>query len=312
MSVQMKVCLIGFGSIGARHIKNLKELYKEDIVIDLFRSGKNKGNASEYGNLIAQTYYSFAKLPKDYDIIFITNPTAMHFETLKRCQSHGKHFFIEKPVFVTGEEKVEDLGCKEGSIYYVACPLRYTRVIQYLKNHVDFLKVYSVRCISSSYLPQWRPGTDYRKSYSAKKDMGGGVSIDLIHEWDYLCYLMGEPDKVLSLHAKKSGLEIDSEDIAVYLAEYPDKLVEVHLDYFGRIPTRKIELYTDEDVIEADLIEQRVIYKRKNNCIELGENRDEYQKRELEHFMEIISGMADNDNDIETACKTLRITRGET
>ena len=62
---------------------------------------------------------------------------------------------------------------------------------QYVKNNVDLSKVYSARAISSSYLPDWRPGQDYRTTYSAHKDMGGGVSIDLIHEWDYLSWLFG-------------------------------------------------------------------------------------------------------------------------
>ncbi len=306
----MKVCFIGAGSIGSRHIRNLKELYQDHITIDLLRSGMNKGGSLS-SVLVEKEYYSYEELPKDYDIIFITNPTALHFDTLLKCQSHGRHFFIEKPVFITGMEPIEELACKKESIYYVACPIRYTNVIQYLKKEIDFAKVYSIRCISSSYLPEWRAGVDYRQTYSARKELGGGVSIDLIHEWDYLCYLLGEPERVLSLQGKKSNLEIDSEDIAVYLGEYRDKIVEVHLDYFGRVPVRKIEMYTDEDVIEADLICQKVTYKRADRWVKLQEDRDEYQKRELLHFMDIIEGKAVNDNDIKTACTTLRITRGE-
>ncbi len=306
----MKVCFVGFGSIAARHIRNLKELYEKNIIIDLLRISKKTNLDYNFVNLINRVYYSYDELPSEYDVIFITNPTGLHYETLKRCQSKGNHFFIEKPVFETGEECIENLGCKKGSVYYVACPLRHTKVIQYLKNNIDFSKVYSIRCISSSYLPDWRPGTDYKTTYSAKKSLGGGVSIDLIHEWDYLYYLIGRPQKILSLFAKMSNLEIDTEDIAVYLAEYKDKLVEVHLDYFGRVPTRKIELYTKSDVIEADLIEQSIIYKKRKMKIELLESRDEFQKRELEHFMNILVGNVINDNNIEEACQTLRITRG--
>lgn len=306
----MKICVIGAGSIGSRHIRNLKELYRDRITIDLLRSGA-KGGDTLSPELVEKEYYSYEELPKDYDIIFITNPTALHFDTLLKSQSHGRHFFIEKPVFITGREPIEALACKKESIYYVACPIRYTNVIQYLKKEIDFTKVYSIRCISSSYLPEWRPGIDYRHTYSARKELGGGVSIDLIHEWDYLCYLLGEPERVLSIQGKKSNLEIDSEDISVYLGEYRDKIVEVHLDYFGRVPVRKLEMYTDEDVIEADLICQKVTYKREDRWVNLQEERDEYQKRELLHFMDIIAGRAINDNDIKTACTTLRITRGE-
>ena len=79
-------------------------------------------------------------------------------------------------------DRAERIQLKYGSTYYVACPLRYNAVIQYIKDNIDLQDVISVRSISSSYLPDWRPGVDYRKTYSAKKELGGGVSIDLIHE----------------------------------------------------------------------------------------------------------------------------------
>ena len=307
----MKVCFIGFGSIASRHVRNLKCLYGSQVFIDLLRSEKSTPYSQEYRGLINKVYYSYDELPMDYDVIFITNPTRLHYETLQKCQKHGRHFFIEKPVFETGDECIEELECKRGSIYYVACPLRYTGVIEYLKHEIDFSKVYSVRCISSSYLPDWRPGIDYRTTYSARKELGGGVSIDLVHEWDYLCYLLGYPKQVLYLSGKKSDLEIDSEDIALYIAEYQDKLVELHLDYFGRVPVRQLTLYTGEDVIEADLVNQWVIYQKEKRKIRFTEQRDFYQKKELIHFFSIINEQCVNNNDIEMACKTLKIARGE-
>ncbi len=305
----MKVCFIGFGSIASRHIRNVKELYGTDIIIDLLRTGQ-KSQISGYENIINKVYYSYDDLPKDYDVIFITNPTRLHYETLQQSQDYGKHFFIEKPVFETGKECLTDLHCKDDSIYYVACPLRHMNVIQYIRENIDFSKVYSVRCISSSYLPEWRPGIDYRSTYSARKELGGGVEIDLIHEWDYLCYLLGQPQKILKLSGKKSKLDINSEDIAIYIAEYYDKFVELHLDYFGRIPTRKIELYSEDDIIEADLIRQKVNYKREGKIVDLFETRDSYQKKEILHFFNIINKQCDNDNDIKTAYRTLKIARG--
>jgi len=306
----MKVCFIGLGSIAARHIRNVKELVGKNLEIDVLRSGKSKRRNSPVDDLLHKVYYHAGDLPVDYDVIFITNPTAVHYETLSRVKNHARHFFIEKPVFKTGGEDIEALGLDRQKTYYVACPLRYTNVIQYLKKNIPLDEVYSVRCISSSYLPDWRPGADYRDTYSAKKELGGGVSIDLIHEWDYLCYLFGTPEKVLSLMGKKSPLEIDSEDIAVYIAQYGKRFVELHLDYFGRVPQRKIELYCREDTIEADLIEQKILFKRKNLTVDLYEERDSYHKKELLHFLDIIRGNCINDNTLEQACQTLRITGG--
>ena len=306
-----KVCFIGLGSIAARHIKNLKDIFGEEIEIDVLRSGNGKSLDDTLQSMIEQVYYDYESLPKDYDVMFVTNPTRLHYETLQKIQDNAKHFFIEKPVFETGREDIEGLQLKKDSVYYVACPLRYTNVIQYLKENIDFNQVYSMRCISSSYLPDWRPGTDYRNTYSAKKELGGGVSIDLIHEWDYICYLAGQPQKVHSFIGRKSNLEIDSDDLAVYIAEYPDKYVELHLDYLGRKTIRKIELFTKDDSIEADLLEQKIVYRKENRIIDMNEDRDSYQKKELLHFFEMVDGKCTNDNTIERACQTLQITRGE-
>lgn len=306
-----KVCFIGLGSIAARHIKNLKDIFGEEIEIDVLRSGNGRPLDEPMQSMIEQVYYDYDSLPKDYDVMFVTNPTRLHYETLQKIQDNAKHFFIEKPVFETGREDIEGLQLKKDSVYYVACPLRYTNVIQYLKENIDFNQVYSMRCISSSYLPDWRPGIDYRNTYSAKKELGGGVSIDLIHEWDYICYLAGQPQKVHSFIGRKSNLEIDSDDLAVYIAEYPDKFVELHLDYLGRKSIRKIELFMEDDSIEADLIEQKIVFRKDNRIIDLNENRDSYQKKELLLFFEMVDKKCTNDNTIERACQTLQITRGE-
>ncbi len=306
-----KICFVGLGSIAARHIKNLKNIFGEKVKIDVLRSGQ--GNAllnDDLQCMVEQIYFDYDSLPKDYDVIFITNPTRLHYKTLQKVHVNAKHFFIEKPVFETGKENISNLQLKKGSIYYVACPLRYTNVIQYIKKNIDFNKVYSVRCISSSYLPNWRPGMDYRNTYSAQKELGGGVSIDLIHEWDYICYLFGEPQQIKSFIDKKSKLEINSDDIAIYIAEYADKFVELHLDYFGQVSIRKMDLLTDDDSIEVDLIEQKIVYRKKNLVINLSEDRDSYQKKELLHFFDIIDEKCINDNSIECACQTLRLARG--
>lgn len=308
----MKLCFVGLGSIASRHIKNISMILpKQEWSLDVLRSGNGRALTEEQKSQIRHVYESADDIQENYDAVFITNPTRLHYQTLKKLHSHGKNFFIEKPVFETGYENLVELELRADSVYYVACPLRYTKVIQYLRRQIDFDDIYSVRCISSSYLPDWRPGADYRQSYSAKKELGGGVSIDLIHEWDYISYLLGEPQTIKSIICKKSNLEIDSDDVAVYLAEYPDKVVELHLDYFGRVPMRKIELFGKDDVIEANLIDEKITYRKSNQVVSLSEERDEYQKKELKHFFKMIVGEAENENSIENACRVLRMARGE-
>lgn len=305
----MKVCFIGLGSIARRHILNLKKLVGTEISIDVLRSGNGNKLDEDFSRNLSNIYFSYDELSGKYDAIFITNPTSKHYETLKKCIDKSDNFFIEKPVFETGEEDISEFISLD-KVFYVACPLRYTNVIQYLKENIDFSKVYSMRCISSSYLPDWRPGTDYRNTYSAHKELGGGVSIDLIHEWDYIHYLIGSPKSVKSIISRKSDLEIDSDDIAVYIAEYTDKIVELHLDYFGRQTIRKVELYMKDDTIIADLVNQQIHFLKAGKIIDLSQERNEFQIRELQHFIDIISGKTVCDNDLDEACRILKITRG--
>src|SRR5690625_4725666 len=256
MRKHYKICIIGLGSIGTRHLYNIVSVLEErkiSFTIDLLRSDKNKQLEGKKKDLINKVFYSYNELPCNYDIIFVTNPTNLHFETVKKCVPKTDHMFIEKPVFANEDICVENLSLKRDMIYYVACPLRYSNVIQYLKSNFDLNSVYSARVISSSYLPDWRSNLDYRETYSARTELGGGVSIDLIHEWDYLYFLFGNPQKVCNISGKFSHLEIESEDLSIYIAKFNGLLAEVHLDYFGRVPIREIQIFTNEDTVVGDL-----------------------------------------------------------
>ncbi len=308
----MKIAFWGLGSIAKRHIKNLDPILQKKGIpyqIDVYRHGNAEIEDESIGGIVTKSYLMQELVDQQYDIIFITNPTALHMDAMKQCANHTRHMFIEKPVFCDGNVDLKTLPLKKDAAYYVACPLRYTAVLQYIKNNVDLEDVCSVRAISSSYLPDWRPGTDYRDTYSAHRELGGGVSIDLIHEWDYLTFLFGYPEKVLHAGGRFSNLEIDSDDIAAYIGIYKDKLIELHLDYFGRSNTREVTLFTETDVIHADFLTGIISSEKSGQIIDCGEDRDEYQRRELEHFLDIIDGECINDNTLENACRCLRLAR---
>ncbi len=306
----MKIAFIGLGSIAKRHIKNLVQILNDKNVmysIDVFRHGCGMIEDQEIKSLVSEVFNEAELEQHYYDIIFVTNPTALHFDTIKRCVNQAKHLFIEKPVFDNTDVDISKLGLKGGSVYYVACPLRYTSVLQYIKENVDFNSVYEARAISSSYLPEWRPGIDYRTTYSAKKELGGGVAIDLIHEWDYLTSFMGFPEKVYGIEKKVSDLEITSNDIATYIGVYNDKVVELHLDYFGRKTMRELLLFTKEETIRADLVGHTVSYEKSGKVVSFNDERNAFQKRELCHFLDIVDGNASNDNDVENALRVLKL-----
>ena len=309
-----KIAFVGLGSIGKRHLINVCDYLQEcqeTYTIDLYRSGVNKGLPEEIKSLVSNEYLYTNGPQVDYDVVFITNPTSMHFGSLRMFKGHTRSFFIEKPVFDNTEIDTGIFEELNDTICFVACPLRFNPVLQYVHDHVDLKRVISARAISSSYLPDWRPGQDYRKCYSAHKDMGGGVGIDLIHEWDYLTYFFGMPESCYSIQDQISNLEIDSDDIAIYIAKAGKTTIEIHLDYFGRKSLRVLELFMPEDTISCDIINRKVTYLNSGEIITFEFDRNLFHKKEIEHFFSIIRGEKPNDSSAEHAYDIPRLAKGE-
>ena len=316
MKKQYKIAFCGLGSIGRRHLKNViayLEMNDCSFRIDAIRSGIQNPLDNETEPYITDQYTYQDEIPTDYDIIFITNPTSMHRESIIKYGKCARNLFIEKPVMSAGNYLLD--GWPEGVICYVACPLRYTQVLQYVKQMIDCDKAYCVRAICSTYLPDWRQGIDYRDSYSAHRDMGGGVSIDLIHEWDYITWLFGRPDNIYCIRDNVSELEVDSDDIAVYVGRSADRVYELHLDYFGKEEVRGLEIYMPDQTVKIDIRNGRIHFarkgKRQDDDITFSEDRNAYQMREIEHFFQIIEGECENDNTVEHAVDILKLTQGE-
>ena len=311
MMEKYKILIIGLGSIGHRHVKNIAkyiEMNGKVGEIDAFRSGKSDVSEADSTEYINRVYYDIEKLPDDYDAIFITNPTDMHYATLNAVIEKGRYFFIEKPVFAIQDLDKPILFTSGNDRTYVACPLRYSEVIKYIKEYVTKEKVIHARAICSTYLPDWRPKVDYRKTYSAHSKRGGGVSIDLIHEWDYLHYLFGMPVDVKSITGKVSNLDIDSDDIALYIAKYTDMTLELHLNYFGRDHIRKIEVYANNEVITGDIIAGSVVSQPSGKSIEFHQNVNSIYEREIENFFEIVEGRIASSNTIKSAIDIMHIS----
>ena len=310
-----KIAFVGLGSIATRHLKNVAAFLNnrgDAYSIDLYRS-QLRPLPEELAALVKEVYLYGDEIPaeRQYDVVFVTNPTSMHYETLERFCKNTKSFFIEKPVFDSTSVDEAIFKKLKGIKSYVACPLRYNAVLQYVKNYVVLDKVFSARAISSSYLPDWRPGQDYRKTYSAHKDLGGGVSIDLIHEWDYLTWLFGMPTECKQMISKVSNLEIDSDDLAAYIGRNEKTTFELHLDYLGRQTLRTLDIFTEDDTIHCDLIGGTVSYLKNGKTVKLESERNAFQMKEIEHFFEIINNKTDNDSTPEHAYRVLKIAKGE-
>lgn len=307
----MKVCFVGAGSIGKRHIRNFSMITSKlgiQLEIHLLRYSSKKLD-DDIEVCVSRIAHKAEELDETYDAIFITNPTYKHYEVLISLLPYSDSFFIEKPVFNDIYLDLSVFNNAIGKVFYVACPLRYTQVLLQAQKILGNENVRSVRAISSSYLPDWRPGTDYRDTYSAHKEQGGGVRIDLIHEWDYLSALFGFPSQVKQLYGTYSKLELDSDDLAIYLAEYSDKLIELHLDYMGRITRRNCEVLTDDALYVFDITNNYITRNGKIIDSFVEDSNDKYV-RELEFFIRLMKRELDNTNDINHAIRVMKIAYG--
>ena len=305
---KLKVLFIGVGSIGKRHLKNIVTVANScniDLTIDALRSSF-KPLDEDIKEYVSTQYMNYEDI-SNYVCVFITNPTYMHFDTIKKLKNKAKYFFIEKPLDSKPLSDEELKVFDKKNIYYVACPLRHTKVFKTLQNILKDKKVYCARAICSSYLPNWRKDVDYRKIYSAKKE-SGGVKVDLIHDFDYLFSLFGLPKKYSLYSNKISNLDIESCDYTSFIGEYNDMYVELHLDYFGRGNKREVEIYTEDDVIIADFVNSKI---RVNNVWEnLSQERNDYCIDEIKYFLLLINNEVNNINDINYANNILKIIGG--
>ena len=122
---------------------------------------------------------------------------------------------------------------------------------------------------------------------------------------------MGLPIECHSIQTKLSSLEIDSDDVAIYIARTKTTSIEVHLDYFGRQPIRRLELFLPNDTICCDILKGTVSFLKTRQTETFHFERNEYQMKEIEHFFAIVDGQIGNDSDVSHALQVLRIAKGE-
>ena len=301
----MKVIFFGLGSIGKRHLSNLQSIAIErelPLTIHALRSGKRTENDSPG----VKNVYSLDEIDADYDIAFITNPTALHYQTLLDLRNKANFFFVEKPLFEMNYDLEPFIENSEN--YYIAAPLRYKKVMQIAESIIREEQVLHARVLCSSYLPSWRKD-NYTKSYSANPKLGGGVELDVIHELDYVTHLFGIPEQHFAMFGKISPLEIQSNDTANYLLKYPNAFVEVHIDYFGKFSKRTLELITENDNIVIDFYNNNVHYGIADQIVQFEEAANDMYIKELTYFLDNVIQQKENANDLRHAASVLKIAK---
>jgi len=299
----MKVLVIGYGSIGKRHVNNLAKLRKIDQIIvcsshiDSFQNHPEKEKLRLVRSL--EDLSSMMNNARQFDFAIIANETYKHIETANMLAESGIHLLIEKPISDSVAKAISFKKIAENNNVkiFVAYNFRFIGAIQYIKSQLNsgiIGNLYFAEIEVGQYLPSWRSLSDYRKSYSARKDKGGGVALDLSHEVDYMRYLFGVPVSWKIMKAKVSDLEIDSEDLFKGIYRFSSGfLCSVHADYIRHNKKRGINIVGSKGTLECDFVNKYI--KIQKNCgeISLIEDAhlfdvDESYKRELNHFIECI------------------------
>jgi predicted dehydrogenase len=242
--------LVGYGSIGARHLRTLRALDVGPVVVCEPVEARREQAARAAGvDTVATLEAGLARGPR---AALICTPPAMHLSLALAAAEAGCHLFIEKPLAPT-TEGVAELAravARRHLTALVACNMRFHPGVRALKRWLDagaLGRVLSAHARFGHFLPGWRPDVDYRQVYSAHRAAGGGILLDAIHELDYLGWLLGPIAEVACIDGHVSDLEVDAEDTAkLLLRARSGAIVSVHLDYVERIKRRGCEVVGSE------------------------------------------------------------------
>ena len=264
----MKSLVVGFGSIGQRHARLLRELGCDVAVVS---------------SRTSPDFKTFPALPQALSAwspgyVVVANPTHAHLDTLQVLIRQGfkGRVLVEKPLF----KDAAPLPPHEFSMAAVAYNLRCHPVILRLKDRIRSCPdLVAASLYTGSYLPDWRPGRDYRESYSASKARGGGVLRDLSHELDYATLLFGPWTRLTAKGGCSGTLGIDSDDhftLVMETAAVP--VLTLHVNYLDRIPARQIRVTAGQHTFHADLMANTLAVDGETEAFSL-ERDDTYRQQ---------------------------------
>ena len=293
----MKILLIGLGSIGKRHLQNIIELGYTDINIV-----SSKDRLPEAFSRYKQ-YSSLDEALKTnvYKAAIVCVPTAYHLKYLQQLiQAKIPSVYLEKPVSHTYDnvQEIVRLSTENNTHIVVGFDMHYDVGLQKaneLLSRNTIGKLISVNAQVGQYLPDWRPEEDYRKGMSARKESGGGVMLDLVHEFDYLYWLIGSVDTIASINKNSGVLGIETEDVAEVMLKFSNGVIgTVHLDYLQQKLVRNCMFTGSEGTIFWNLGERKVTWVNKMK----ETNEFSYQDFERnDRFVAIMKNFLENTKD---------------
>ena len=294
------LAIVGLGSIGRRHLRLISEI-RPDIKIIVVRSGH--GSACDEEKMAVKVTDSIGDAIKEgIQAAIISSPATLHLKQSLELAKNGIHLLIEKPISHTSDRVKELLKIvNENRITtMVGYVLRYDLGAIKFKNWLDNKikgKILHARIECGSYLPDWRPDQDYRKTVSALSELGGGVLLELSHEIDYLYWFFGKPKDVQAQIRNSGTLDINVEDqVDLLMTSEQGYCISVQIDFNRRHVERKCKVLTTEGELIWDAVKQNVTWKgvnKEQSKYEYNNERNSIYRKQLEVFFDCI----ENDND---------------
>jgi len=245
--------VVGCGSIGQRHIRNLRQLGVPRIIaVDTASDSRDRAiqlGADAFDNLDA----ALADAP---DAAIVSTPPDTHLSVARAALEAGSRLLIEKPIAASlaGVDAILDLAARREKVLCVGYNLRFhggLRKVKTLLQSGAIGRLLTLRAEFGQYLPDWRPGRDYRAMYNARARQGGGIVLDASHEIDYARWLAGEVVGIYAVTEKLSDLELDAEDVALLTLRFVSGAVgHIYLDCVARGYSRGCRLVGAEGTIE--------------------------------------------------------------
>lgn len=293
--MSMKALVIGYGSIGKRHIENLTNHSKIQCIV--LSQRKNDSFLKNNNCILVNSLKDGISQKPNFAVI--SNETHLHLKTAMKLAESKIPFFIEKPISnnLKNIENLIHIIKKNKIITLVGCNLRFHPCLIEAKKIIlkpKFGKIISVQTQNSSYLPDWHPNEDYSKSYSAQKN-SGGIVFTCIHEIDYLFWLFGKVSFISSYIGKFSNLKIETDDLAEIILKFKNQIIcNLHLDFNQKSPIRFCRIIGTKGILHLNFLNSELsFFDYKTNKWKILLNLKKYNSNsmyvdELNHFVDCI------------------------
>jgi predicted dehydrogenase len=304
----VRILIAGLGAIGQRHARNLRAIAGDGlellayrrrrlphVVTETLQRDDTRSVETELGLTVFEDLD--AALGARPHAVFVCTPSAGHIEIAQRAADAGCHLFIEKPISHTidGVEGLRDTVAARNLVALVGCQWRYHPAVRWLREVLESQALgplVRAEIDYGEYLPDWHSYEDYRTSYAARAELGGGVVLTQIHDYDLAWWLFGAPRTVAATGGHLSDLEIDVEDTVDAQLDGGAAPVTIRQSFAARPPRRTISVDGERGSVTLDLLNGRI---SSHPRIASAGSFADYQRNQMfideaRHFLACISG----------------------